>query len=90
MGEGRRKCYNDFSLRTSSSLFKTWVCCVIENLSSVFLSEWPFILLWVIMIYIVWVKGKKVTLKTPLGIMFRNYLARRPYSQDTHETNSLA
>ena len=26
-------------------------------------------------VYIVWVKGKKVTLKNPLGRMFRNYLA---------------
>ena len=40
MGEGmRRRGYNDFSLKMSSSLSKRWVCCVIENLSRVFLSE---------------------------------------------------
>ena len=39
MGEGRRRCYNDFSLRMSSFLYKRWVCCVVENLSWVFLSE---------------------------------------------------
>ena len=39
MGEGRRRCYNDFSLRMSSFLSKRWVCCVVENLSWVFLSE---------------------------------------------------
>ena len=63
MGEGRRRCYNDFSLRMSSSLSKRWVCYVVENLSRVFLSEWPLILLWVMKVYIVWVKGKKVILK---------------------------
>ena len=39
------------------------MCCVVENLSRIFLSEWPLILLWVMRAYIVWVKGKKVTLK---------------------------
>ena len=34
-----RRGYNDFSLRMSSSLSKRWVCCVVENLSRVFLSE---------------------------------------------------
>ena len=63
MGEGRRRGYNDFSLKMSSSLSKRWVCCVVENLSRVFLSEWPLILLWIMRVYIVWVKGKKVTLK---------------------------
>ena len=63
MGEGRKRGYNDFSLRMSSSLSKRWVCCVVENLSRVFLSKWPPILLWVMMVYIVWVKGKKVALK---------------------------
>ena len=59
MGEGRRKGYNDFSLRMSSSLSKKWVCvCVVENLSRVFLSEWTLYTLWVIRVYIVWVKGK--------------------------------
>ena len=38
MGEGRRRGYNEFSLRMSSSLSKRWVC-VVENLSRVFLSE---------------------------------------------------
>ena len=68
--------------------------CVVENLSRVFLSEYPFILLWVmrvyiVWVYIVWVKGKKVTLKNPPGKEFRGYLAGRPFSQNTHEINSL-
>ena len=62
MGEGRRRGYNDFSLRMSSFLSKRWVC-VVENLSSVSLSEWSLMILWVMRVYIVWVKGKKVTLK---------------------------
>ena len=41
-------------------------------------------------VYVVWVKGKKVTLKNPSDKIFRNYLAGRPYPQDTRETNSLA
>ena len=53
--------------------------CVVENLSRVFLFEWPLLLLWVMRVYIVWVKGKKVTLKNLLGRMFCDYLARRPY-----------
>ena len=41
------------------------------------------------MVYIVWVKGKKVTLKNPLDRMFRDNLVERPYSRDTRETDSL-
>ena len=41
-------------------------------------------------VYIVWVKGKTVTLKNPPGRMFRDYLTGRPYLRDTHETDSLA
>ena len=63
MGEERRRCYNDFSLKMSSSLSKRMDLCVVENLSMVFLSKWSLILLWEIKVYIVWVKGKKVTLK---------------------------
>ena len=37
--------------------------CIVKNLSRVFLSEWSPLHLWVTMVYIVWVKGKKVTLK---------------------------
>ena len=37
--------------------------CVVENLSRVFLSEWPPLLLWVMRVNIVWVKGKKVVFK---------------------------
>ena len=77
MGEGRRRDYNDFSLRMSSSLCKRWVC-VVENLSRVFLSEWLLILLWVMEVYL-WVKGKKVTLKNPPKRTFCEYLARRRY-----------
>ena len=54
-------------------------------LSRVFLSEWPLILLWVMRVYIVWVKGKKVILKNPLGRMFLGYLVRSPYARDTRE-----
>ena len=89
MGEGRRRGYNEFLLRMSSSLSKRWVC-VIENLSRVFLSEWPLIHLWVMRVYIVWVKGREVTLKKPQGIMFRDCLAGRPYPRDTCKNNSLA
>ena len=64
--------------------------CVVENLPRVFLSEWPFLHLWVMRVYIVWVKGKEVTHKNPLGRMFRDYLAGRPYPRDTRENNSLA
>ena len=77
MGEGRRRGYNDFSLRMSSSLCKRRVC-VVENLSRVFLSKWLLILLWVIEVYL-WVKGKKVTLKNPPDRTFYEYLARRHY-----------
>ena len=50
--------------------------CVVENLSRVFLSEWPLTLLWVMRVYIIWVKGEKVTLKkNPPGREFRWYLA---------------
>ena len=64
--------------------------CVVENLSRVFLSEWPLLHLWVMRVYIVWVKGMKVLLKNPLGRTFREYLAGRPYLRDTHENDSLA
>ena len=64
--------------------------CVIENLSRVFLSEWSHLHLWVIRVYIVWLKGKKVTLKNPPGRMFRDYLVGMPYSRNTRETDSLA
>ena len=53
--------------------------CVVENLSRVFLSEWSPLLLWVMRVYIVWVKGKKVTLKIPPNRESREYLAERPY-----------
>ena len=59
--------------------------CVVENLSRGFLFEWPPLHLWVMGIYIVWVKGREVTLKNPLGRMFRNCLTRTPYSRDTRE-----
>ena len=86
MGNKMRRGYNDFSLRMSSSLSKRWIRCVVENLSRVFLSEWPLILLWVMGIYIVWVKGKKVTFKILQTESFTGW----PFSRDTRETNSLA
>ena len=39
---------------------------------------------------IVWVKGKKVTLKNPPSRKSRRYLARRPYPWNTREIDSLA
>ena len=67
------------------------VCvCVIENLSRVFLSEWHYLHLWVMRVYIVWVKGNKVSFKNPPGKMFCDYLARKPYPQDIYKNNSLA
>ena len=78
MEEERRRDYNDFSLRISISLFKRWVCCVVENLSRIFLSEWPLILLWVIRVYIIWVKGKKVTLKILQAESFMSTLRVSP------------
>ena len=64
--------------------------CVVENLSRAFLFEWPPLHLWVMRVYIVWVKDKKDTLKNLPGRMFRDYLTGRPYSRDTRETDSLA
>ena len=64
--------------------------CVVKNISWVFLSEWSLLLLSVMWVYIVWVKGNKVTLKNPLGKMFCHYLTGRPYLWDTRETDSLA
>ena len=64
--------------------------CVVENQSRVFLPEWPLIHLWVMRVYIVWVKGMEVTLKKPLGRMFRDCLVGRPYPRDTRENDSLA
>ena len=82
MGEEMRRGYNDFSLRMNSSLSKRWVCCVVENLSRVFLSKWPPILLWVMRVYIVWVKDKKVTLK----IIQAKHFASISREGLTHET----
>ena len=44
------------------------------------------ILLWIIRVYIVRVKGKKVTLKNPPDRKFREYFARMPCPQDTRKT----
>ena len=41
-------------------------------------------------VYIVWVKGKKVTHKIPLSRMFCDHFVGRPYPRDTRENNSLA
>ena len=48
---------------------------VVENLFRVFLFEWPFLPLWVMRVYIVWVKGMKVTLRNPPGRESREYLS---------------
>ena len=36
MGEGRRRGYNDFSLRMSGSLFKRWVCVLLKTYLGLF------------------------------------------------------
>ena len=64
------------------------VCC--RKPRVFFSSEWPPLHLWVMRVYIVWVKGKKVTLKNPLDRMFHEYFAGRPYPRDTCEIDSLA
>ena len=63
--------------------------CVVENLSRVFLSEWPLLHLCVMRVYIVWVKGKEITHKNPLSRMFRDCLAKWPYPRDTRENDNL-
>ena len=40
-------------------------------------------------VYIVWMKGKKVTFKNPSGREFRVYLTSSPFSWDIRETDSL-
>ena len=52
------------------------------------MTSLPF--LWVMRVYIVWVKGKQVTLKNPSSRESRGYLAGRPYLQDTCKIDSLA
>ena len=64
--------------------------CVIENLSRVFLFEWSPYIIWVMRVYIIWVKDKKVTLKNSLGRMFCEHLTGKPYPRDTREIDSLA
>ena len=61
--EGRRRDYNNFSLRMSSSLYKKMgmFCC--RNLFRIFSLNSVIVLLWVMRVYMVWMKGKKVTLK---------------------------
>ena len=91
MGEGRKIGYNEFLLRISSSLSKRWVCvCIVENLSRVFFTEWPLLHLWVVRVYIIWVKGKKVTFKNSPRRKSYGYLAGRPYPRNTREVDSLA
>ena len=58
--------------------------CVVENLSRVFLPKW-----WVMRVYIVWVKGKKVRLKNLLGSMFCEYFVGRTYLLNTREIDCL-
>ena len=64
--------------------------CVVGNLSRVFLFEWSLINFWVMRVYIVWVKGMKVSLENLSGRMFHDCLAGRPYPRDTREIDSLA
>ena len=63
--------------------------CVVEIYLGFFSLNGLLILLWVMRVYIVWVKGKKVTLKNLSGRMFREYFVRRPYPRDTREIDSL-
>ena len=63
---------------------------VVENLFRAFLSEWPpYTFVGNEGVYSMG-KGKKVTLKNPLGRMFHEYFAGRPYLRDTCEIDSLA
>ena len=68
--------------------------CVVKNLSRVFLSEWPQLHLWVMRVYIVWVKGKKVTLKILQAECFvttsREGLTRETLAKTTAWHDSLA
>ena len=57
--------------------------CVVENLSRIFLSEWPHLHLWVMRVYIVFVKDKKVTHKNPPGKMFHEYLTGKALTKLT-------
>ena len=41
-------------------------------------------------VYIVWVKGREVTLKRPPSRIFCDCLAGRPCPRDTHENDNLA
>ena len=63
--------------------------CVVENLSRVFLSEWPPITFVGNEGIYSMGKGKKVTLKNPLSRIFRGNLQRRPYLRDTCKNDSL-
>ena len=90
MREGRRKGYNDFSLRMSSSLSKRRVCVCCRKLIESFSLWMTSLHLWITKVYIVWLKSKEVTFKNPPGRMFRDCLAGKPYSRDTLENNSLA
>ena len=85
MKEERRRDYNDFSLRMSSSLSKRWVCVLLKTylgffslngLLNTFVGNKD--------IYSMG-EGKKVTLKNPPSREFRGYLARRPYPRDTRK-----
>ena len=60
--------------------------CIVENLFRVFLSKQLHILLWVMKVYIIWVKGKKVTLKIFKAESFTGW----PFLRNTRKTNSLA
>ena len=77
-----------FSLRMSSPLSKIWVC-VVENLSRFFSLKYLFTMSVGKRVYIVWVKGKKVTLKNPPSRESRGYLARKPYPRNTREIDNL-
>ena len=87
--EGMRRGQNDFSLRMSSSLSKIWVCVQQKTYLGFFLQMASLQFLWVMKIYIVWVKGKKVTLKNLPDKESHGYLAGRPYPRNTCEINSL-
>ena len=90
---GSRRDYNDFSLRMSSSLslsLKVECVCVLQKTYLGFFSlKWSPLYLWVMRVYIVWVKGKKVTLKNLQSRESRKYFVRMPYLRNTHEIDSL-
>ena len=86
MGNGKRRDYRDFSLEDVYLSLTRWVCC--RNLSRVFFFFYLFSLLtilWVMRVYIVWVKEIKVTLKNIQVETFAGHFRLGLSHEVTHE-----